>query len=274
LADSNIKFYDATGWKKGLFYPYILASTSYVSDMHAKLLRSIATTLIVDCDIRNENTTNKKVYEKATIVNADYVVPKDYIRKPEETVHSIVNFVENYVTSGKWEKDLIIPVQPAEDGTYDNCINLLLSEFGQRELKNMGGYIGLGGLKGIEDKKVQCKRIVAGVKLIHSFGFVAHLFGVYPGTYYRGSINPVFQYIRSRPAGLASLDSSVTETMAVTGRARDFGGNIRKFPDTRGDESVPWKVCIASANAWAVLNSINRNSRKPKQSTIPFRNLK
>lgn len=233
-----VKLFNATGW--GVRWPYVLASTRYVSNRVRKLCSEY---LIVDSDINNPAVTNETVIEKGVKFGADCVVPKDYKGDWQKTTQSVMQFF-NYC---EWDKDVIIPLQvnKANNNSYRDCYDVL------SQYDAFGNWFGLGGLVGLKPRE-QLRRVASFVKYIQIIGhdIKIHLFGIYP----RDSI---LLFIQQNPL-IHSLDTIVCESAAVSGQVIDLSQKRHYCGHTRGKHSTKLKHLLTEYNL-TVLDIIINN---------------
>lgn len=231
----------ATRWS------HVLASTRYATPK----VREQCEYLIVDSDIRDPQTSNAKVVCKAKAIGSNCVVPKDVFGDWRATVASVQGFFK----FEDWGGDVLIPLQPP----YSKCF---------AALSDLGDWFGLGGLLPLR-KVEQFATLHAGVELIAARGKRPHLFGIFPSR-----STPIFNYLRNG-APVYSLDTTVCETMAVTGRVYDLEFQRYHLIHTTGAWSRQLRVKIAELNLTAIHIALNRPVQAARTSkSICFQHLK
>ncbi len=228
-------------------WPHVLASTRYATPT----VRATCEYLVVDSDIRDPATSNEKVVEKARAVGANCVVPKDTFGDWRATVASVREFFK----AGEWGSDVLIPLQRP----YDKCF---------KELADFGQWFGLGGLLPLR-KEVQFEELKKGVDIVSKAGKDVHLFGIFPSP-----STHVFEYLRNG-APVHSLDTTVCETMAVTGRVYDLAFDRYHLINTTGAWSRKLRVKMAELNLTSIHIALNRPAQATRTSkSICFQHLK
>ena len=228
-------------------WPYVLASTRYATPR----VRAECQYLVVDSDIRDPSTSNEKVVEKAKRVRANCVVPKDVFGDWRATVASVQNFFK----AGEWSGEVLIPLQRP----YSKCF---------KELVGYGNWFGLGGLLPLR-KEEQFREVKRGVDLVTRAGKRVHLFGIFPSPN-----TPIFEYLR-RGAPVYSLDTTVCETMAVTGRVYDLAFDRYHLLNTTGAWSRQFRIKMAELNLTSIHIALNRPPHASRSSkSICFQHLK
>lgn len=250
-----VRLFNATGW--GVRWPYVLASTRYVSNRVRKLCSDY---LIVDSDINNPAVTNETVIEKGVTFNADCIVPKDYKGDWEETAKSILDFFD----LGEWVKDVLIPLQADKYGSYAPCYRVLY------KFDAFGNYFGLGGLVGLKPRE-QYRRIARFIRHLRSIGHkvLVHLFGIYP----KGEM---LNFIRNNADLIYSLDTIICESNAVIGKVIDLKQENHYVGHTRGKHSTKLKHLLTEYNL-TVLDIVINNpdaGKKTGQKGGVFAHLK
>jgi len=228
-------------------WPHVLASTRYAM----ATVRATCEYLVVDSDIRDPGTSNNKVIAKAKTVGANCVVPKDTFGDWRATVESVQAFFK----AGEWGGDVLIPLQRP----YAKCF---------QELKEYGQWFGLGGLLPLH-KEEQFQELKKGIEVVASAGKDVHLFGIFPSP-----SKPIFEYLRNG-APVYSLDTTVCETMAVTGRVYDLAFDRYHLINTTGAWSRQLRVKMAELNLTSIHIALNRPAQAARTSkSICFQHLK
>lgn len=168
--------------------------------------------LIIDSDINDESITNREVLEEAVEVNANIVIPKDYIDEPEKTRQSLIEFEEIIEQEFGSIQPIVMPVLQ-----NDHISHLKKHE----EFYNEYSHIALGGLIHLEPedqaRRLKKTRDILGDKThIHGLGMGASL--------------GVIKAIRQNPNMIDSLDMSTAEKIVRNGNMTDWAFNQEQPP--------------------------------------------
>jgi len=224
----------------------VLASYKHVTP----LTRENCKFLIVDSAFNDESITNEMLIEKGKEVNADVLVPKDYVGDCQRTVESVKQFF-----TLNWEKDVLIPLQQP----YEKCF---------AELREYGHWFGLGGLV---HNKNKIQLMEDGIRMLVKAGKRVHLFGINP-------TGKVFQFIREHHSEIHSLDTAKPEFAAITGKVLNVTGQWVHFPRLMGDGLGLVKGAMATLTLQVLDHITNFNGkvagRSRRSNHLTFGNTK
>lgn len=194
IADNTRCQVISAGINKGYSYPYRLLKESELRPS----VRDRALELTVDSGYNNDDVSNEDVIEKAVDYNVDYIIPKDYPGRPDETVEMMKQFFDVYSPNQNHPKPYVV-VQPPLADTFERHADFY-SQFGRfalgglRDLKPRqqaneiyGFWSAISAYDGIEESAVD----------IHGFGL-----GLSP---------ELVLLIRTYPHVLDSIDVSTPE---------------------------------------------------------------
>lgn len=182
-------------------------------------------------------------------LNPTYVVPKDYYHDPQQTIKSVLEFIDMYKSD-----NIIIPLQPNDSWDYTECLTALGS---------YGKYFAIGGVA-YSDDITQFQVINKTVPLVAKYGKV-HLFGIFPSRWVGNTSRetPIWNYLHGVGKELVeSMDSINCESAAITGEIFDL--HMRRVPfDTTGElRNVEVKLHIAALSCWCVQIALNGTKKR------------
>jgi hypothetical protein len=218
IADNTKCKVFSAGINKGYDYPYRLVKPSTVRPS----VRDRALELILDSGFNNDDVTNEEIIELAQQYNPDYIIPKDYPGRPEETVEMMKQFFDMYDGYNCHARPYVV-VQPPYMETFLN----------HQEFYGQFSRFALGGMRDWGPKK-QVAEIVLFNRALRTCPHTdpssasVHAFGVGPSP-------TIIMMLRERPHLLDSLDVSTFEQVAKNNRFRDVIGEQVPIILPRGD---------------------------------------
>lgn len=219
--NTNVKVFTVSNWDE-YFYPYALAHEGYVD----KELRKSCYELIVDSNKNDPQTGNAQVAGKANHVNADYVIPKDYLGDQERTHQSMVEFRKHYEDDCSAKPYYVL--QPPFDHIYAE----------HEDFYSDINHFALGGLQGLDDK-MQVKEIRRFQEVSHD-DITVHGFGV-------GTSVEIIRACRDSDEFLDSLDIGTPEQSVFNNAIVDAKMSQFEFEVPKGDSSTNVRAAFARA---------------------------
>jgi len=194
IGDNTLCTIYSSGVNRGYSYPYRMVRWEEVTPTH----RELALELIVDSGFNNDSTTHEEVLEEAKRVNADYLIPKDYPGKPDESVEMMKQFMDIYDAESDSPKPYMV-IQPPLADTFERYSDFY-SQFGRLAvggLKNASPETQTDELYEFWNALQACPEVDETTVEIHGFGL-----GLSP---------EVVLFLRTYPHVLDSVDVSTPE---------------------------------------------------------------
>jgi len=247
IEDSAVDIFAAAsrGLAERMEYPLKLESMEYAK----KEVRERAEVYILDSGIQNPDITNRQVIEKAIELEADVIIPKDYLREKEKTTESVQEFFQ-VKKEYDLQAEVWIPLQPPYDVHYREMTEAI----GEREKYVLGGIAKLNS----EEEKI---REIEKFREEAGWDVFCHALGV-------GGSRRLMKEIRKRPELLDSLDLS-TPIKAVTKNEimnRDFQRQSFQFPE--GENSTALRAMIADFIAYEMNHVLNPDSKREAEISL------
>lgn len=203
------------------WYPYRLQHAEKARDW----AKDESLEVIMDSAIGDAAVDNEAVLDRATEVNADFVIPADTLHDQEATTEAVRDFMRLYESHECRAKPLI-PLQPPYDEHY-------------QELAGFSHYT-LGGIAASEPetqlREIRQFRDAAG------YGVYAHGLGL-------GASLTLIRALRENPRLLDSLDLSTPEQVIRGEKLPDKSWQQREFAYPTGEDSSTVRAAFASAVA-------------------------
>jgi hypothetical protein len=222
-ANTNVKVFAVSVCDR-YFYPYALGHSGYVTDRH----RNACYELIVDSDKNNLAVDNADVIEKAIEINADSVIPKDYVSKPYETHESVKEFISLYQESECQAQPYIVLQPPYKD---------IYTEF--KDFYSQFNHFALGGLQSLSSPEMQVQEINRFHQVAHN-DVTVHGFGV-------GTSVEIIRTCRNNRDFLDSLDIGTPELSIKNDNIIDAEMEQFDFRVPKGDKSSTIRGQFAEA---------------------------
>jgi hypothetical protein len=197
IADNTICRVFSAGVNKGYSYPYRLVSSQSLRPS----VRERSLELIVDSGYHDGDVTNKQVIERATDYNVDYLIPRDRIGEPDETVEMMREFFETFESMECRAKPFVVIQPPYEQTLADH--GEFYSQFGRFAL---GGLRNYGPVRQVEEL-VSFHTALDTLSGVSARSVSIHALGV-------GLSPEIVHVLRDRPYLVDSLDISTPE-MAI-----------------------------------------------------------
>lgn len=201
------------------WYPYRLQHAGKAREW----VKDESLEVIMDSAIMEEDIGNEETLDKATELNADYVIPNDTLHDQQATTDAVHEFVETY-EAHPCRATPLVPLQPPYDEHY-------------RVLDEFSHYV-LGGIA-TADPKTQLEEIrrfrdVAGEHVYaHGLGLGASL--------------TLIKALRADPRLLDSLDLSTPEQVIRGEKLPDKTWQQSGFQYPTGEDSSTVRAQYASA---------------------------
>jgi len=178
-----------------------------------KRVRNTCDRFILDSGISDPSVTNEDVIDAARRLDADFVVPKDYLHKQGKTTDSVSEFFDLYADSGV-DATVLVPLQPPHVSHLD-------------DLPESNAYCVGGIAKASPDDQLQALRDVRDAVgddvYLHGLGF---------------GLNTAFiRTVRQHPTLVDSIDMATVEQAVKGGEVRDKWGEGQSFAYPTGDKS-------------------------------------
>jgi hypothetical protein len=211
-------------------WPTLLSTPKWAGKVSA---RDRCEYFLLDSAINDIETQNADIIATGIELNADAIVPKDYLRDWRSTVTSIHEFFD----LESWEKDVLIPLQPPYEQSLSAC-------------ETLGDWFGLGGLVG-NPHKLQLMEY--GLNLLEKAGKRCHLFGINPAG------KGILDFIRVNKDRIYSLDTSKPEIAVMAGLVLDVTGKWVHFPGVKGDglAGVKSQMCLLTLSVLDYITNHN-----------------
>ncbi|EMA17286.1 hypothetical protein [Haloarcula marismortui] len=219
--NTNVKVFTVSNWQE-YFYPYALAHEGYADEK----VRKACYELIVDSNKNDPETDNADVVERANQVNADYIIPKDYIGDQSRTHDSMVEFQKQYESECRAKPYYVL--QPPFDYIYTE----------HEDFYSSINRFALGGLQGLDDE-MQVKEIKRFREVAHD-GITVHGFGV-------GTSVEIIRACREHDTFLDSLDIGTPEQSVINNAIVDAKMSQFEFEIPRGTRSTNVRAAFAKA---------------------------
>ncbi|MEZ3117863.1 hypothetical protein RYH80_18250 [Halobaculum sp. MBLA0147] len=209
--NTRVTIFSVSSWSH-YGYPYRLA---HVGKVFPKL-RESCYELMIDSDVSDPSVTNDDILADAAKYHADYIFPKDYAGKPEETLASLENFLSQYESHTDVHGKVVPVIQPdharhlkAHKGFYDQF-----------------SHLALGGLHGFTPEEQvaiinDVRDVIGPHKHLHAFGV--------------GTSLKLIRAIRNRDPFVDSLDCATAEKAVFNGGVVDRRGKQQPFDLPNGD---------------------------------------
>lgn len=228
-------------------WPFKLISVDNIpNNGEHERIRVSCETLMVDSGIGNEDVGNEDVLDAAHKVDADWVVPKDYLEDHDRTTESVYEFFDLY-DDHLCDADVIVPLQPPHHRHVP-------------DLPEADAYA-VGGVKDdpVENqlKAVRnARNAVGGDAYLHGFGM--------------GSSRILVDTLRENPALLDSFDVSTPEFAPARHRTPDksllqeTGG----FVLPGGDDTSTGKAIASELILWEISHMLNPDWRGDDSAAV------
>lgn len=201
------------------WYPYRLQHAEKARDW----AKDESLEVIMDSAIGDAAVDNETVLDRATEINADFVIPADTLHDQEQTTEAVRDFMRQYEGHECRAKPLV-PLQPPYDEHYD-------------ELAGFSHYT-LGGIAAADPEEQ--------LREIHRFRDAAG-YGVYAHGLGLGASLTLIRALRSEPRLLDSLDLSTPEKVIRGEKLPDKSWQQREFAYPTGEDSSTVRAAYASA---------------------------
>lgn len=219
--NTNVKVYTVSNWQE-YFYPYALAHEGYADEE----VRKACYELIVDSNKNDPQTGNARVVGKANQVNADYVIPKDYVGNQSRTHESMVDFRKHH--EDDCQADPYYVLQPPFDHIYTE----------HEDFYSDINHFALGGLQSLDDE-MQVKEISRFREVAHD-DITVHGFGV-------GTSVEIIRACREKDEFLDSLDIGTPEQAIKNNAIVDAQMSQFEFEVPNGVRSTNIRAAFAKA---------------------------
>ena len=219
--NTNVKVFTVSNWQE-YFYPYALAHEGYADEE----VRKACYELIVDSNKNDPQTSHTQVVRKANQVNADYVIPKDYVGNQTRTHESMVEFRKHHESECRATPYYVL--QPPFDHIYME----------HEDFYSDINHFALGGLQNLDDE-MQVKEIKRFRKVAHD-DITVHGFGV-------GTSVKVVRACRENDTFLDSLDIGTPEQSILNNAIVDAQMSQSEFEVPRGTRSTNVRAAFAKA---------------------------
>lgn len=113
IRNAPLKIFIAS-YNSRYWYPYRLQHAGNASE----LLLDGCLESMIDSNINDPETSNREILQRATELNADYVIPKDYFGDQTRTTESTHEFLEIY-KEHECRAKVILPLQPPYDSHFE-----------------------------------------------------------------------------------------------------------------------------------------------------------
>lgn len=220
-------------------WPYKLIRVEHVTANNVERIRESCETIIVDSGIGNPDITNEDVLDTAAKVDAEYVVPKDFIGEQDRTTESAKEFLDLYADH-ECDAEYFIPLQPPH--------HKHATDFPDEDRYT------IGGIKNDKpDEQIAAIRktrdVVGDDAYLHALGM--------------GASRRIIDTLREEPALLDSMDTATPEFAPAKHRTPDkslvqkTGG----FLLPGGDDTSTGKAIASELILWQMAHMLNPDWR-------------
>jgi hypothetical protein len=173
---------------------------------------------ILDSGYKDPSVSNEDILEKASEIRPNLIIPKDYPEEqPAKTARSLAEFKEAYDDNPNVRANILAPVQPPYDKTYEN----------HREIYQQFTRFALGGLHCFRDTAGQIQSIKRFNEVLPHDAHI-HALGV--------GMNVEFMYyLRQNPELIDSIDISTPEFAPMKCQMPDKTWIQQRFQIPSGD---------------------------------------
>lgn len=240
-----IEIYSASSTSM-LDYPYRLQHVNESSPN----VSGKSDSFILDSDIGDDDVENIDLLDRAEYLNADYLIPKDYIGDPYETTWSVVEFMRLY-NDHEWDGNIFLPIQSNDELTHVDHYRQLDSILDEYDYETPTDLC-VGGIKDASTKEQftalsTVRQELGSEAWIHALGMGCSL--------------EWMKIVRRCPNVIDSLDMSSATKNALSGKVVDKQLNIMKFDTPRGVKSTTLTSHLATYNLLMMNYMMSENPR-------------
>lgn len=225
IGDNTVaRVFSAKYWERYL-YPYALQHVREVDQG----VRDTCYEYILDSGKNDEDVTNRDVIEKAIDINADYVMPKDYVGDQRRTRRSMREFFRLYAEEyPECRATPFVILQPPYIVEYVE----------NRDFYDEFGHFALGGLQ-LFDPEQQVEELLKFRKMVGPNAYV-HALGIGTGL-------TIINTLRENPRVIDSLDMSTAEMLIKHNQLPDKHWRRTDFHIPKGIDSTTVRSRFAAA---------------------------